>query len=452
MSKITQNTKKNQSNKKVVKVKTEMTGKGLTTYAGVMPVLNFMKKLNLRNKTRNEVSINRASNAVYQFADIIEMIIVGLFCGATSIDQVTLICKDNVVSRIAGWKKVPAATTVSRILSLVTFGNVVGLEVLIHKLRGRVWKCLVRSGNKLICSLSSDVMWLDVDSTVEGVCGNQEGAEKGYNPNKKGQKSYNPQMAFVSATKEVLHSWFRCGSAYTSNGIVEFMKECMSRINNGVKVIFRGDSGYFSGKLFEYLESVGAGYLVKVKLKNLVSLLSRQTWTSVIKHPGWEETVFYYQCSGWSHARKFVAVRRLIRIEKGLIDIPIYDYFCYATTESLSPMQTHRKYGERATCETWIEECKTQMRAGNIRTSDFLSNAALFQCAVLAYNIFRWMALLTGGEISKWEVKTIRFNLIRLAGKLVAGSRQLILKLPKYFIHKDKWIQWEQMSLTVSLY
>jgi hypothetical protein len=32
-----------------------------------------------------------------------------------------------------------------------------------------------------------------------------------------------------------------------------------------------------------------------------------------------------------------------------------YDYFCYVTTEAFAPWQTHKKYGERATCETWIE-------------------------------------------------------------------------------------------------
>ena len=68
-------------------------------------------------------------------------------------------------------------------------------------------------------------MWIDIDSTAERVCGNQQDAEVGYNPKKKGQRSYHPIMAFVAETKVLLHSWFRCGSAYTSNGIVEFMKE-----------------------------------------------------------------------------------------------------------------------------------------------------------------------------------------------------------------------------------
>ena len=86
-----------------------------------------------------------------------------------------------------------------------------------------------------------------------------------------------------------------------------------------------------------------------------------------------------------------------------------------------------------------IEECKNQMNAGHVRTGEFLANAALFQCAVLAYNFLKWMALLTGGMIQQWEVKTMRLWLIRVAGKLTRGSRQLVLKLPEKFLHQEEW-------------
>ncbi|MDQ7059264.1 MAG: hypothetical protein Q9N62_13005 [Ghiorsea sp.] len=56
-------------------------------------------------------------------------------------------------------------------------------------------------------------------------------------------------------------------------------------------------------------------------------------------------------------------------------------------------MANTKKYGERATCETWIDEAKNQMGMAHIKTKDFLASSALFQCAVLAYNTVRWMAL-----------------------------------------------------------
>ncbi|KJU87540.1 transposase, partial [Candidatus Magnetobacterium bavaricum] len=164
------------------------------------------------------------------------------------------------------------------------------------------------------------------------------------------------------------------------------------------------------------------------------------------------QTIFYHQCAGWSHERRFLAVRYLKKVDKsGLFDMSDYDYFCYVTTdESLTPLQTHHKYGERATCETWIDECKNQMKACNIRTKDFFANAALFQCSILAYNIIKWMALLAGGKVRHWEVKTIRLYIVRVAGKLIESARQLTLKLPRMFLYQDEWRRWEQMSLSVS--
>lgn len=141
-----------------------------------------------------------------------------------------------------------------------------------------------------------------------------------------------------------------------------------------------------------------------------------------------------------------MAVRQLIGIEKGLIELREYQYFCYVTTEDLLPYAAHKKYGERATCETWIEECKTQMNAGHIRTSEFWANSVLFQCAILAYNLLKWMALLTGGVMRQWEIKTIRLFLIRVAGKLTKNGGQLELHLPTKFLHQDKWIIWERMA------
>jgi len=109
---------------------------------------------------------------------------------------------------------------------------------------------------------------LDADSTVKSVCGNQKGAEKRFNTTKKGAKSYHPLLVFVSEMKLLYHTWFRSGSVYTSNGVVEFLKEVQSSLPRNVrKVFFRADSGFFSGELFDLLESFFWDYLVKVKLK-----------------------------------------------------------------------------------------------------------------------------------------------------------------------------------------
>ncbi|OOP58035.1 MAG: hypothetical protein AYP45_00005 [Candidatus Brocadia carolinensis] len=50
-----------------------------------------------------------------------------------------------------------------------------------------------------------------------------------------------------------------CRSAHASNGIVEFMNECMALYKEDGTSDLSGDIGFFSGEeLLEYLESVSA--------------------------------------------------------------------------------------------------------------------------------------------------------------------------------------------------
>jgi len=79
----------------------------------------------------------------------------------------------------------------------------------------------------------------------------------------------------------------------------------------------------------------------------------------------------------------------------------------------------------------------------HIKTKDFLASAALFQCAVLAYNTVRWMALVSGDkQLMRWEIASIRAFMVRMAGKLVCGGRQMILKIPTDLLHPKPWESW----------
>jgi len=73
-----------------------------------------------------------------------------------------------------------------------------------------------------LCESRLENITLDADSTVKSVCGNQENAEKVFNTTKKVTKSYHPILVFVNEMKLLYHTWLMTGSAYTSNGFVEF--------------------------------------------------------------------------------------------------------------------------------------------------------------------------------------------------------------------------------------
>ncbi|KJU81499.1 transposase [Candidatus Magnetobacterium bavaricum] len=67
-----------------INVNIEMTGKNMTVNSGLIPVLNFMKKLKFSGVLRNNISIEQGSNSTYNIVDIIQMVIVSIIACATA--------------------------------------------------------------------------------------------------------------------------------------------------------------------------------------------------------------------------------------------------------------------------------------------------------------------------------------------------------------------------------
>ena len=416
-------------------IKVEFTEKNLTGNAGLVHFGRFIDKLKLHERLNSHLSITRASNADYQAADVVVLLVLGVLAGAKHMSHMAILGMDSAIRTISGWKIFPVASTFSRIFKLFTHKHCNELSEVEDLIRRLVWK------KKWFGRIT-----IDLDSSVRGVFGTQEGAEKGYNPDKKGQSGYHPLSAFIAETCECLHNRFRSGNTYSANGVVEFMKECYARLPKGVwKVFVRGDSAFFIGALLNFLESKGAEYLIKVKMKGLVTLLSGKKWRKVRNKPGFEVTEFFYQCSGWLHPRRFVAVRVLVEVKTDGLLFPeyVYEYFCYVTNTNLTPWKAHKTYGKRATSENWIEWCKNQMAAGGILTQDFWANSAIFQTCILAYNSMIQMMQQTQEHKIDEEPNTIRFRLIHVPARLLTGSRRLLLKSSESQYFKGKWLKIE---------
>ncbi len=365
--------------------------KGITARAGLVPVMKYLDDvLHFREVAGEVVEFARGANAKYPFVDMVQLVMLGIVGGANSFLERVGVCADSVFFKIEGWTTIPHNSALGRIFRATRERHIPQLETLVHTLRPRAWKYARRKNSAL--KLPQRSMWIDCDSTADMVYGHQEGAEKGYNTTKKGALSYNPLLAFCAMTKEILQGWFRCGSAYTSNGIVEFMKQLAAHLPPQLRLVFRGDSGFFVGALFDWLDERGDGYLVNAKLyQNVKAFLLRQSWTPVKGHSGWEQCEFEYKCDTWTKKRRFVTVRHArantashapkpcLQAWLPGLELPVpdleqaYEVFCYVTTEPLTPWEAHTRYGQRATCETWIEEAKNQMGLGQIRTNDFLA-------------------------------------------------------------------------------
>lgn len=422
----------------------------MTSKAGLIPVVKFLDKLGFCQLLRKTVDHRRPDNAVYRLEDGVFLILIGLIGGAFSVSKCALLWSScRVLQKVAGWLRIPDETTLGRLFRTVSERHISEMEDFVHRFRQKVWQRAQRLGHHSVSVLTC--LWIDVDSSVKTVYGKQEGAVKAYNPHKKGALCYHPLLAFCTSTKEIMQGWFRTGNAYTSNGIVEFMKQLLAQLPDSQRIFLRGDSGFFAGALLDYLDSLGHGYLIKVKLKNLVALLSSQQWQPIKGKPGWEQCEFWYHAGDWKASRFLVAVRqkkpRTYSPQKGLFEEQDYDYFCYTTTANYTPWEAHKVYGKRATSETWIEEAKSQLGLAHLKTDCFLANAALFQAAILAYNTLRWMALISNNrQLKQWEPESIRVHLICVAGKLLTGGNQIHIVVPQEHLHARPWEDWLQLA------
>jgi hypothetical protein len=419
--------------------------KNLTGNAGLINFGRFAEKLQLKKIIDDKVTIERAGNADYSISDIVTMLMMGAIAGAKHMIHLDFLKTDHILRKLFNWKVFPHNSTFSRIFKLFNWKHCNELSEAENVIRKKVWD---KKG------LSNKIVILDLDSEVDGVYGHQEGAEVGYNPKKKGQKAYHPLLCFINATRECLHSWFRCGSAYSANGVVEFMKECKEKLPNAIrKVIVRGDSAFFRGDLLTFLEENGYEYAIKVKMKGLGQLLWGKLYSEIKGKPGYSKTEFLYQCHGWKEPRRFVAIRKYLgsRSEGLLFPIEDYEFFCYVTNMKISPWGCHKFYGKRAASENWIEWCKNQMAAGNILTDTFWANSAIFQTCIMAYNLIAWSSWLTMNKRLHEEPDTIRNWLVHVPGRLLTSGRQLILKLSQNYFFKERWLAVERNILALQL-
>jgi hypothetical protein len=180
------------------KVQFQSTGRNLTSQAGLIPVIKFLDRLGFTSLFHRHVHHHRADNGQYALCDMVFLMVVGLIGGARSISQAVALWSDGVLARVAGWVQIPDATTVGRVFKEAKERHIAQLETLVHAVRKTVWQCALRAGRSRIALQCQK--WVDVDSTVKTVYGDQEGTAKGYNPHKRGARSYHPLLAFCTDT------------------------------------------------------------------------------------------------------------------------------------------------------------------------------------------------------------------------------------------------------------
>jgi hypothetical protein len=420
-------------------VKATFTGNNITKYSGLNTVAKYMNKQGIIKSISTLFPTEWHSATKFGVNQILISIAMSSFCGVTRICKIASFTGDGLVRALLKLDKAINENAISATLKKLGQGGARKLQMLLLSKNAR-W--LEKSGLESIT--------LDADSTVKSVCGNQQGAAKGFNTTKKGAKSYHPLLVFVSEMKLLYHTWFRTGSAYTANGIVDFLKEVEASLpENITKVFFRADSGFFSGKLFDLLESFGWDYLVKVKLKNLAVLLKKQEWEVIDKQKDIAICEFAYKAGSWKDARILKAIRTVKEyVETDFFGeskiVPIYQYACYISTYELDAAGLHKIYKQRSTSETWIEQVKSHVMVGATLTGDFWANDILWQLSVFAYNISVMMRQ-KKDKFKRQEHRTFIDWFISVPAKIIRSGHQTEIKMYENHFYKADWKELDRL-------
>ena len=432
------NTKDKLKNQSKV-VRSSFTGSNITKYSGLNTVAKYMNRQSIVRSIRSSFPTEWHNATKFGVNQVLMAIILASISGINRINRIASFSGDGLVKALLRLDKAINENAISATLKNLRQSGARKLQMLLLSKNAR-W--VRESGLESIT--------LDADSTVKSVCGNQEGAEKGFNTTKKGAKSYHPLLVFVSEMKLLYHTWFRTGSAYTANGVVEFLKEVQSSLPRNVrKVFFRADSGFFSGNLFDLLESFSWDYLVKVKLKNLDNLLKTQTWVDIEGLRDIAICEFSYRAKSWQRSRTLKAMRSVKEyVEVSYLGektmVPVYQYVCYASSYDMDAIELHELYKQRSTSETWIEQVKGHTMAGSTLTNDFWANDILWQLSVLAYNISVMMRQ-KKNKFKRQEHRTFVDWFIVVPAKITRSGHQTEIKMYENHFYKADWEELDKL-------
>ncbi len=412
--------------------KIEFSAKNLTSNAGLFLLLEHASKNGIFDLIDHDLVFENASTNKIKMNHIKTMLC-GNFIGIDKLERLKLLQSDPLVNEFAISIKEPE--TVSRFLGNFSYKT----TQMLREINFKLFRKLLR--NSKLKSIT-----LDIDSSVVNVEGHQEGAVKGYNPKKPGNRCYNTQFAFCDEIKAYVTGYVRSGDTYSANGAAETIKEIMAHLKEeGLEITFRMDSGYFDDAILETIESLGGKYVIKGKgYPTLVAQVTDPSITFGTGESGRETAEFVTALNTWEKDRRFV-VSRVLKDEKDRAQLSFlegeeYDYFFFVTNTEQSSEEMVDFYEKRGNCENYIKEAKYDLAVGHLLLQSFWANEAIFQLMMLAYNLFLLFKMDFAGETEcRQQIKTFRLKYIFLAGKIIRTARSVVMKLSAKYPYQEMY-------------
>jgi hypothetical protein len=432
----------------------------LVSSAGLVPVLVLARSAGLQELAKQHLTVpsDKGANAGLKVTSLVA----GMVAGADSIDDMHLL-RHGGMGRV--FTNAYAPSTLGSFLRSFTFGHVRQLDAV----ASRFWTRLATQAPLTTTSPdASGRMMLDIDDTIIEVHGYaKQGSGYGYS----GVRGLNALLAAVSTSQSapvIVAQRLRKGSCGSPRGAARLVADALKTVASlsSAKPLVRADSAFYGHAFVGAAIRGGADVSVTVRLdkrvKATIATIGEDAWTPI----EYTDAVFDEQTKTWvsraevaeitftaftsRKAAEQVAgrlvVRRIPDLNPGNEDgqdtlFDTWRFHAFFTTtdrehaDTVAADKTHRAH---AIIEQVHSDLKNSALA-HLPSGKFTANAAWLVLAVMAFNLTRAAATITGPGLAKATTATIRRKLIAVPARVASSARRVTLHLPAAWPWETAW-------------
>lgn len=288
---------------------------------------------------------------------------------------------------------------------------------------------------------------LRLDSSVCQRYGKQEGAKKGYNPKKPGRPSHHPLIAMLGSGY-VVNLWNRAGNTSSSNNVIGFLDQTLGLLRLKVRITrILADSGFYLSGVVARIEGAieRMYYIITVPVYPVIrqKVACIKAWRAIADGIDVAEFRFQHAADGWDCARRYVAVRKAVRVRpqaagKQMVLLDEYEMDVeYRVTvlltndEKTAPEEIWRQYRPRAGCENVIKEAKYDYALNGFSLGSFYATeAVMVMNTLVVYNLMHYLnrTIINNGAPTE-RLSTLRGKYLIIPAVLGSAGRYTLVRM-----------------------
>jgi hypothetical protein len=221
--------------------KIKFSNREISAWGGMALLKRMLDQMSFRQAASGGDLPPPGSSRGYPSVQQIEQWIVAIWCGACRFAHAETVRFDGTLTRLFGWPMTAGYQSIMRLFKRVDMARNEAVQGFVYR-----WFFAQISTRRRIT--------LDMDSTALTRHGEQEGATRGYNLDRRGRPLHHPLLAFVAEARMVANFWLRPGNAYTTNNVLAFIESTLRHLGDKTVGLFRADSGFFDEAILSLLE------------------------------------------------------------------------------------------------------------------------------------------------------------------------------------------------------